>query len=139
MRTTTPIQVRFNDIDMAGHVHNAVYLSWFEQGRMEYLAKLIAPGNDWKKQGLIVARNEVDYRRPVHLRDQVEVDCWCARIGSKSFDLHYAVFTVQNKVRQLCTQGRSVMVAMDYTANAAINLPEAWRADLLRMLQPMEG
>ena len=75
----------------------------------------------------------------VHLRDQVEVDCWCARIGSKSFDLHYAVFTVQNKVRQLCTQGRSVMVAMDYTANAAINLPEAWRADLLRMLQPMEG
>ena len=87
MRTTTVIQVRFNDIDMAGHVHNAVYLSFFEQARMDLLRAFIAKDHDWKAEGLILARNEVDYRKPVHLRDAVEVECWCSNIGSKSFEL----------------------------------------------------
>ena len=29
-----PIQIRFADVDMARHVHNAVYLHWFEAARM---------------------------------------------------------------------------------------------------------
>ena len=87
MRSRTVIQVRFNDIDMAGHAHNAVYLSWFEQARMDLLRKFIEKHHDWKKNGLILARNEVDYRGPVHLSDVVEVETWCSAIGTKSFDL----------------------------------------------------
>ena len=53
--TTTAIQLRFNDIDMAGHAHNAVYLSWFEQARMDLLRTFIERKHDWKVHGLIVA------------------------------------------------------------------------------------
>ena len=31
-RYVTP--VRFRDVDMMGHVNNAVYLNWLEQGRL---------------------------------------------------------------------------------------------------------
>ena len=33
--STVAIQIRFADVDMAHHVHNGVYLHWFELARME--------------------------------------------------------------------------------------------------------
>ena len=133
MRTTTPIQVRFNDIDMARHAHNAVYLSWFEQGRMEFLRTFIEKEHDWRTHGLILARNEVDYRAPVHLGDRVEVECWCSNVGTKSFDLSYALFILSEGGRALGAQGRSVMVCFNYHENKSIAVPERWRTALARL------
>ncbi|MBL8001726.1 MAG: acyl-CoA thioesterase [Flavobacteriales bacterium] len=135
MRTKTPIQVRFHDIDMAHHVHNAVYLSYFELARMDFLRQFIEKDHDWKKFGLILARNEVDYRQPVHLSDQVEVETWCSNVGNKSFDLSYALFVKQPDGRKLCTQGRSVMVCFDYVAGTSISVPDAWRIALARLME----
>ena len=132
---TTAIQIRFNDIDMAGHAHNGVYLSWFEQARMDLLRQFIERKHDWKVHGLILARNEVDYRQPVHLGDRVEVDCWCSAIGNKSFDLRYALYVVKDGVRFPRTDGRSVMVSFDYNTNKTIAVPDAWRAALALMME----
>lgn len=134
MPAPTTIQVRFNDIDMAGHAHNAVYLSWFEQARMDLLRNFIEKDHDWKKAGMILARNEVDYKRPVHLSDQVEVECFCSAIGTKSFDLGYSLFVVKAGERALHAQGRSVMVCFNYTTNTSFPVPETWRAKLARMM-----
>ncbi|MBK9758783.1 MAG: acyl-CoA thioesterase [Flavobacteriales bacterium] len=134
MKTTTSIQLRFNDIDMAGHAHNAVYLSWFEQARMDLLRNFIEKDHDWKKFGMILARNEVDYKRPVHLSDHVEVECSCSAIGTKSFDLGYSLFVTKAGERRLHAQGRSVMVCFDYTTNTSFAVPEAWRTKLARMM-----
>jgi acyl-CoA thioester hydrolase len=54
----TKLQVRFNDLDMAGHVHNSEYLNYFEIGRIDFFNQVIAKDWDWKKQGILVARNE---------------------------------------------------------------------------------
>ncbi len=135
MKTTTPIQIRFNDIDLARHVHNGVYLSYFEQGRMDFLRSFIAKEHDWRKLGLILARNEVDYRIPVHLGDSVEVDTWCSNVGTKSFDLSYGLFTLRDGKRTLHCQGRSVMVCFDYTEGRSIVVPAEWRTTLARMME----
>ena len=133
--TTVPLQIRFADLDMAHHVHNGVYLSYFEQARMDFLRQVIGKDNDWKKRGLILARNEVDYRQPVHLSDAVEVETWCSNVGTKSFDLSYALFVKDGEGRKLCTQGRSVMVCFDYHANASVAVPERWRQALNRYME----
>lgn len=133
MRITTPVQVRFSDLDMARHVHNAVYLQYFELGRMNLLRHFMEKDHDWVRMGLILARNEVDHRRPIHLADPVEVQCWCGRIGSKSFDLCYQVRHVQNG--SVFADGRSVLVAFDYAQGASIPLPDHWRTALARFLE----
>ena len=135
MRTTTAIQIRFNDIDMAKHVHNAVYLSYFEQGRMDFLRGFIEKDHDWMKKGMILARNEVDYRIPIHLSDNVEVETWCSNVGTKSFDLSYAVFAERAGQRRIHAQGRSVMVCFDYEKQASIAVPDEWRNSLARMME----
>ena len=129
-----PIQLRFNDVDMAHHVHNAVYLHWFELARMELLRSFIPKGHDWKKQGLILARNEVDYRLPVHLHDIIETECWCSAIGTKSFDLSYAVRRTSGERPVVCTEGRSVLVCYDYTEGRSVELLPAWRTALEKVM-----
>lgn len=129
-RITTPIQLRFADLDMAHHAHNAVYLHWFELARMALLRSFIPRGHDWRAEGLILARNEVDYRQPVHLHDQVEAEAWCGTVGNKSFDLLYAIVRTKDGQRTVCAEGRSVMVCFDYNAGRSIELPVAWRMAL---------
>ncbi|HRN38750.1 MAG TPA: thioesterase family protein, partial [Flavobacteriales bacterium] len=133
MKITTPVQVRFSDLDMARHVHNAVYLEYFELGRMDLLRQFMEPDHDWVRTGLILARNEVDHRRPIHLADPVQVQTWCGRIGDKSYDLQYAVQHVQDGT--IFAEGRSVLVAFDYHQQASIALPQAWRTALARFME----
>ena len=127
---TIPIQIRFADLDMAHHAHNAVYLHWFELARMELLRSFIPKGHDWKKQGLILARNEVDYRLPVHLHDTVQCECWCSSVGTKSFELSYAVRRVSGERPVVCAEGRSVLVCFDYDQGASVEIPAAWKKAL---------
>ncbi|MEZ4806332.1 MAG: thioesterase family protein [Flavobacteriales bacterium] len=134
-RLSVPVQVRFADVDMARHVHNAVYLHWFETGRMALLREVTPPVNDWRTEGLILARNEVDHRRPVHLTDDVSVEVWCGAIGNKSFDLHYVVRRLKDGAHEVCAEGRSVMVCFNYVTDQAIPIPGAWRMALERFVE----
>ncbi len=130
-----PIQIRFADVDMARHVHNAVYLHWFEAARMALLQQFIAPDHDWRTQGLILARNEMDYRMPVHLTDRIEAEAWCGTIGNKSFDLAYAIHRIGGDKPGICAEGRSVMVCFDYKENSSIPLPGPWRQALEQLIR----
>ena len=123
------IQVRFSDLDVMGHVNNSVYLSYFEYARVQYFAKLLGTNWDWKKNGVLLVRNEVDYHRPVLLTDVPEVFVFVDSVGSKSFTLSYEV-----KVKDvLTTTGKSVLVSFDSIQNSSIEVPTEMKNILLAM------
>ena len=126
---SVPIQIRFADIDMAHHVHNAVYLHWFEQARMALIAGFVPIDHNWQERGLIIARNEIDHRVPVKLHDRITVETWCSAIGNKSFDLRYEVIRNDDR-RTICAEGRSVMVCFDLKKGKSFPVPEEWRIAL---------
>ncbi|AMA75025.1 esterase [Thermus parvatiensis] len=114
-----PVQVRFRDLDALGHVNNAVYLTYFEVARVAYFSRL---ERDWVGRGhFILARAEVDFLRPIHLEDPVEVGVRVVRIGRSSFDMEYRV-----EVRgEEAARGRTVQVWLEGGSPAP--LPEAIR------------
>lgn len=116
-----PIHVRFNDLDAFNHVNNAVYLTYFEEGRMAYFTHLKW---DWARDGLIVARNEVNYRRPLLLDDEPVLQLDCTRIGNKSFDIDYQLF---NKRNELVADGKTVLAVYDYSIGQAKLLSDEGR------------
>jgi acyl-CoA thioester hydrolase len=128
----TPVQIRFSDVDMAGHVHNAVHLQWFELARIGLFRTFVPADHDWLEQGVIIARNEIDYRIPVLLTDPIQVACWCAGIGGSSIDLRYAVQRAGDHPAT-CALGRSVLVCYDFSAGSKIPVPDAWRTPLERL------
>ena len=135
MNSKTKIDIRFSDIDVAGHVHNGKYLCYFELGRMDFLSKLSGENWNWKKKGLILGRNEVDYLVPIYLKDNVYVKTSCDHVGNKSFTLYYQVFkSIKNK-EILCTKGRSTLICMDYEINDSVPIYDDWKKNLMDSIE----
>lgn len=114
------IQLRFADIDMAGHVHNAAYLHYFESARINFFLSSIDKSWDWKKNGFIVKKNTIEYHQPVYLTDKITVEVSTAHIGEKSFTLSYQV---RDEKKNLKTYGESVIVCFDFLQNKTISIP----------------
>lgn len=113
--------VRFNDLDGMDHVNNAIFLTYIESARLAYLESLGAGQNPQKS--LILARVEVDFRSPIGFGEDVEIGVRTGRIGTKSFELEHEV----RANGRLTAEGKSVLVAYDYTTNSSRELPAEWR------------
>jgi acyl-CoA thioester hydrolase len=118
-------RVRFRDLDVMGHVNNAVYLTYIESARVAYLQDLGAAAT-LEDMSIIVARIEIDFRAPVGFGEEVEISVHASRFGEKSFDLDY-VLRIGGKV---VAEAKSVLVSYDYGKGEAVDLPEEWREKL---------
>ena len=121
--TTNPVQVRFADCDIAGHIHNAVYLHYFETGRMHFFVSQLGMNWDWRAQGIILKKNTITYHSPGQLEDQLKVEVACSHIGESSFTLTYKIINHENTIR---AEGSSVLVCMDYTVGNVIPIPASF-------------
>ncbi|GAA3118300.1 thioesterase family protein [Planomonospora alba] len=122
--------VRFADIDVLGHVNNVRFFDYLEDARIgmfhvtPHREGIAAPF-----QGLVVARHEIDYRRPLMFRpDPVRVETWVSEIRPVRFTLDYEV----RDDEQVFVQARSIMVAYDVEKAAARRLTEDETAYLRR-------
>jgi len=122
-----PIHIRFNDLDSYGHVNNAVYLTYFEEGRKFYFNDRVRADWESQSQGLLIARHEIDYKVPLHLNDDAFIEIWVSKFGTKSFEVTYVIFKLENGAEVICTTGKSIGVSFDYNARKTIPVPEAWR------------
>ena len=117
--------VRFRDVDVMGHVNNAVFLTYMESARAALLIELgAASGLD--DLGIIVARIEIDFRATISFGDEVEIGVRASRFGSKSFDLEYEL----DANGHLAAEATSVCVGYDYGTGATVAIPDAWREKL---------
>src|SRR5665213_580765 len=93
VRFTFSCPVRWDDMDAFGHVNNVTFLTYMQEARTgmlfageaaEHIPDLI--------KGVVVARHEIDYRRPLEWRPEpIEVDVWTAALTSSSFTLRYEI------------------------------------------------
>lgn len=126
---STPIQIRFVDIDKMGHVNNATILSYFEIARTNFFDNVIGQQDNWFERGLIIAHTDIDYYNPVYLRDEVKAYVRIAKIGTKSFEVeHLLVKTDTEEI--ICAIANSVLVCMDYTKKQTIEIPAEWKDKL---------
>jgi acyl-CoA thioester hydrolase len=118
-------RVPFADIDMLRHVNNAAYIRWAEQIRSEYFSEIL--GEDiTSERGMIMAHLTIAYERPVVYRENVAIGCRISRFGTKSFDFAYEIWSEDHGIRVATLT--SAMVAMNYTLNRSIPVPDQWRA-----------
>jgi len=125
----TQLQIRFRDTDRLGHVNNAVYLSYFEQGRIELFNELLGLEINWNEQGLILANAHVDFLQPVHLEDKIVVELSVVRLGTKSFEIGYRIVRLGEPETDMA-RGSTVLVCFDYVENHSIAIPGPWREAL---------
>ncbi|HYI67611.1 MAG TPA: thioesterase family protein [Candidatus Limnocylindrales bacterium] len=127
-RHRTTLQVRFRDTDAFGHVNNAVFSSYVELARIQYLLDVLQPDRPFERLPLILARAELDFRSPIAFGEEVLVESRVDRIGRTSFGMGHRL-TVPADDR-LVADVQSVLVTYDYDAARPVPVPPDWRRRL---------
>jgi acyl-CoA thioester hydrolase len=129
----TSIETRFADLDMMGHVNNAVYFTYMEIGRTKYWEHAIKW--NWHKTGVIIGQASIDYILPIFLGDKINMYVRTSRIGNTSFDLEYLIVKKENDKEVVCSKGKTVCVAFDYTTKKPTTIPDNEREKLVSFEQ----
>jgi len=126
------VEIRWSDVDAYLHVNNAVYATYLEECRDEWVDRVLADVSDtWD---FVLARVAIDFRRELRLEDEeVMVSCSLVRIGNSSIALHEQIRT---RAGELAAEAEAVLVARDREASRSRQLTEAERAAFERVLEP---
>jgi acyl-CoA thioester hydrolase len=126
------IEIRWRDVDNYGHVNNAVYLTYLEEVRDEWLANTLR--DDEAVWDYVIARVEIDFRHEVRQADdEVIATCRLERIGTSSVRTREEVRTAAGR---LAAQASAVVVARNREAGTSRPIAPAERAAFERELEP---
>lgn len=124
----TKLRVRYAEIDAQGHVNNAVYLSYFEVGRVEWLraAGLSYRELEGRGYGIVVVEALVRYRRAAFFDDELTLRTELAELNRATLRFEYVVLRggdvlVTGHTRHACVDlatGKPIRVPGEVLATA---------------------
>jgi acyl-CoA thioester hydrolase len=126
------IEVRWRDVDNYGHVNNAVYLTYLEEVRDEWLARTLGDADIvWD---YVIAHVAIDFRHEVtQADDEVVATCHLERIGTSSVRTRERIHTAQGT---LAAEALAVLVARDRQTGVSRPIGPSERAAFERELEP---
>lgn len=130
-RVQKEIEVRFRDMDAMGHVNNAVYLSYFEQARIEYWKKLAGVAK-FKQTMFILGEAAITYKAPAVMGEVLVIGIRVSEIRTSSFSYEYLV--VEKNSGRVVADGKTAQVAYDYGKQKTLIIPD----DLRRAIESFE-
>lgn len=122
-----PIQTRFGDLDVLGHLNNVAFAALFESGRTKFnhAAQLWA---SLQHRRTVVARVEINYLAEGSYPEDVEIATGVGAIGSRSWEMLAAMFQ-----HGRCIATCDVTAVMDKDEDGG-GLPDEFRARLTQWL-----
>ena len=98
--------VRWSDMDAYGHVNNARFLTLFEEARVAmFFVGARAHGLGSFEEGIVIARHEVDYLKPVDYGHPVRIEMWISQLRAASFTVSYELFddgVLASRAKSVC-------------------------------------
>ena len=120
------VRVRSFDVDSQGIVHNAVYLKYFEIGRVEYRKnfgyKLLRNGFFEDGMKIVVVKNVIDYKSFAFIDDLLEIYSRIKWIKNSSFCFEQVM--VNPETNQLIATALGVLVNLNPKTNNPEKLNE---------------
>ena len=131
MRHEKRVEIRWSDVDAYMHVNNAVYATYLEECRDEWVDRALGElGDAWD---FVLARVAIDFRRELRLEDEeIVVSCTLQRIGNSSVTLSEEIRTREG---DLSAEAEAVLVARDRELGRSRPLTEAEREAFEGVLQ----
>ncbi len=123
------IEIRWHDVDAYQHVNNAVYATYLEECRDEWLSEVLEGVSDgWD---FVLARVAIDFRRELRLEDEwVVASCRLERIGTSSVTLREEIRADEG---WLAAESEAVVVARNRESGGSRPLTDAERTALERV------
>lgn len=116
------VHVRGYELDSFGHVNHAVYLNYMEHARWELLAEkgiTLERMAEWKRWP-IIAHVELDYLKPTHMGDELDIHSSVVSTGKTHFVVEQVILRGDTEV----LRGKVTIVTINEKGRPAELTPE---------------
>lgn len=132
-RHRADLQLRFNDVDVLGHVNNTVYFSFYDTGKALYFGAVRGEQMNWRRVDRVIANINCAYLAPIVFGEDIEVLTRCTAVGHKSFTLQQMLR--EKRTGQIKSVCETVMVAIDPDTKESVAVSDRIR----RAFEAYEG
>ena len=133
----TPVQIRFNDVDVMGHVNNSVYQHYFDYARLQYFEQVFGYRLDWHDEVLVLVRIEIDFIKPVFMFDPIQILTKVHALGNKSLKMEQRLVGEQDDDDIRC-QSNAVLSGFNYQKGESIPILNDWRERIKKFEQDVD-
>lgn len=127
-----PIQIRFSDMDVVGHVNNLMFFAYYDTGKVAFMTELAGRHLSWDEVDLVVANVDCAFIAPILFGENIEVLTTCVGIHDKSFKLLQMLRNSDTgEVKSVC---ETVMVSFAPATQKVAPLRDEWRIKLNEFL-----
>lgn len=125
-----PIQIRFNDVDMVGHVNNVIFGHYCDVARYRYMHEVMPIRQQFMTDNriLILVHTEFDFLTPSTLDDSLFVETVVEGVGERSVRI---LQEIKDDAGRIHVRSRSVMSTFDKSTGHSFPLPPEWVQNLL--------
>jgi len=128
-----PLQMRFSDIDMVGHMNNSVYITFFDMAKTRYFMDVRPGAVDWFNITLVIVNVNCDFYEPTYFTDSVTVYTRATRISSRSVTVEQRIVDdATGRTKSRCV---TVLAGFDPATATGIPIEEVW----IEALEEYEG
>ncbi|MGM9863661.1 MAG: acyl-CoA thioesterase [Lepagella sp.] len=119
------VQIRFNDIDILGHLNNVQYFSLFDTAKAQYLQQVMRGDIDWRRVETVIANIDCDFIASAYYGEPIEIYTRCIKLGKRAFTLEQVMVNASNlQVKAVC---RTVMVSYDPDLGVTVEISDRAR------------
>lgn len=118
------VPIRFNDIDMFGHLNNSVYIQFFDMGKYAYFRQFMTDTFGSEPTAPVVANINCDFLEPTKIDERLEVLTAITEIADSSMVLQQRIVSSAGRVK--CT-ARTIMVNIDLATGRPTTVSDEWR------------
>lgn len=122
-----PLQIRFNDVDLFGHINNSVYVQFFDMGKLAYFKQFMGGNFEHEPSVPVVADIHCVFHAPSYIDDKLSVLTAITSIGESSMVLEQVI--VDGKGNAKCS-AKTVMVNVNARTHQPTPVTEGWRSTL---------
>ncbi len=132
-RHALDVQLRFNDIDMLGHVNNSVYLQFLDLGKLTYFQTTLGPNCMKANPQVVVVNINCNFYAPSFLNEQLQVQTAVVHIGEKSLRMEQRI--INSATGDVKCGAVTTMACVDLSTMKSTPIP----ADTIAAFEQYEG
>lgn len=127
------IAIRWGDMDVMGHVNNAVYFTYIEQARVDWLSSIgCAPAPDG--EGPVIVNASCTFLRQLKYPGEIEIRTFVGEIGRSSIQTTHQIRRVDTPA-VLCAEGAAKIVWVNFPLEKSQPLTPELRSRFLQQSQ----
>lgn len=119
-----PLQIRFNDIDLLGHLNNSVYLEMMDLGKATYFNDVLGANLNWHEINMAIVNINADFLAPAFLTDDIMVITRVKGISAHSLTLEQRI--VDARTGEVKCQARTIMAGYDIKTATSLPIDPEW-------------